>query len=132
MSNGDDIRLEIKNLGETQAKMRRTVEEIQSGAERSTALIVLGLHRFMTAIVHVGEYPPKSGRVGGRLKNSLFPEVNGTTGRIFTNVEYAAAEEERGGSHAFMSRTQKEQSGPISEQVGRLFVSEIKSSWDEK
>lgn len=53
MSNGDDIRLEIKNLGETQAKMRRTVEEIQSGAERSTALIVLGLHRFMTAIVHV-------------------------------------------------------------------------------
>lgn len=38
---------------------------------RSNMQLALGmLHRYATDIVHVGEYPVGSGRVGGRLKNS--------------------------------------------------------------
>lgn len=110
------MEMDIENLAEAQNRLRRTVEELQPQGAMGQAvqMSTLRLHRYMTTIVH---------RKKGRLVNSLFPEIRGggLSARIFTNVLYAAIEEERGGTHAFMRRTVKEE-GPATEKMALQYV----------
>jgi len=122
MSN-DEIKIEAKNLKAVQRQMARTIEKLEpKGTQGAVAFATLGLHRFMTALVHVRS---------SRLKNSLFPEVTETQGRIFTNVSYAPYEEARGGEHAFMSRTETEGAPGIAAQTLQLFAVEVQAAWDQ-
>lgn len=85
---------------------------------RDTMELALGmLHRYATGIVHV---------ISGRLKNSLFREVeprtgNDLVGHVATNVEYSISEERRGGRHAFFGRTVQEE-GPAVNDLFRVRV----------
>jgi len=119
----DAIKIEVKNLREVRRAMTRTIQALEpKGTQGAVAFATLGLHRFMSAIVHVRT---------GRLKNSLFPEVTETQGRIFTNVNYAPYEEARGGTHAFMTRTEKEGAPGIAAATLKLFAVQIQSTWDQ-
>lgn len=122
MSN-DAIKIDVKNLAKVQRAMRSAIQKLEpAGTQGAVAFATLGLHRFMTAIVHVRT---------GRLKNSLFPEVTETQGRIFTNVNYAPYEEARGGEHAFMTRTEKEGAPGIATQTLKMFAVQIQSEWNQ-
>ncbi len=117
------IDLSPKNLKAIQQTMRATIQKLEpAGAQGAVAFATLGLHRFMTAIVHVDT---------GRLKNSLFPEVAEQTGRIFTNVNYAPYEEARGGTHAFMSRTETEGAPRIAAETLKEYGAEIQGTWEQ-
>ncbi len=119
----DEIKIEARNLAKVQRAMTRTIQALEpKGTQGAVAFATLGLHRFMTALVHV---------LTGRLKNSLFPEVTETQGRIFTNVNYAPYEEARGGEHAFMTRTETEGAPGIAAQTLQLFAVQIQSEWDQ-
>ncbi len=116
------MRLEARNLKRVQTQMLRAARELQPGNAAGEAIqfVTLGMHRYMTIIVHV--------RIG-RLKNSLFPEINGLRGRIFTNVIYAPYEEARGGTHAFMERTAKQAYPPLAKNaLDRLGV-RVQTAW---
>lgn len=104
------IRIEIKQLAETQARLKRLLEDVsaQGGLRGAIAKATLRALRYATAITHV---------ISGRLKNSHFPRVgaqgNQVYGSVSTNVAYASIEHARGGSHAFYGRTVKEEGDAI-------------------
>lgn len=122
MGNDKFIDIEVRGLKEFQDRAAAVVQALQpdSNAGAAVQFAVLGLHRYMTTIVHVDT---------GRLKNSLFPQVDGLTGAVITNVNYAPYEEERGGEHAFMERTDKEQGKQIADQTLKLFDTAITTAW---
>lgn len=98
---------EIQGLKETQDYFVRLAQGIKGPSlEKFVAKATLRAHRYTTMIVHVDT---------GRLKNSLWPRIqtraNEAYGTIGTNVVYAGAEHDRGGSHAFFARTVEEE-GP--------------------
>lgn len=84
----------------------------QRGLGESVTLAIGTIHRYGTGIVHVDT---------GRLKNSLFWDVSVSSRRASaiwgTNLDYSIFEERRGGSHALVDRTEREE-GPA---VARLF-----------
>jgi hypothetical protein len=102
-----------------QQELQRLLLEVdpQRGLRDTMTLAVGMLHRYGIGVVHVQT---------GRLKNSLFWDVQpgGTrvTGIMGTNVEYSIFEERRGGSHAFMDRTQR-QEGPAVERLFNVRIS---------
>ena len=116
------MRLEAKNLKKVQAQMVRAARELESGnaAQEAIQFVTLGMHRYMTIVVHVRT---------GRLKNSLFPEINGLHGRIFTNVNYAPYEEARGGTHAFMERTAKQAYPPLAKNALERLGVKVQTAW---
>jgi len=118
------LELEVRGLKETQDAARAVVQALQPDGAAGAAIqfSVLGLHRYMTTIVHVDT---------GRLKNSLFPQVDGLTGMVITNVNYAPYEEARGGEHAFMTRTEDEQGKQIAEQALKEFNVKITQGWEQ-
>ena len=118
----DVIELSVKNMRAIKRTMRETIEKMdQKGAEGLVARATLDLHAFMTKITHYDS---------GRLRHSLFPEINGSTGRIFTNVVYAPYEEARGGKHAFMSRTESEGTPIVRKALGE-YGSLIQGTWEQ-
>ncbi|MFA6168298.1 MAG: hypothetical protein WC700_16875 [Gemmatimonadaceae bacterium] len=118
----------IRELEALQQELQRLLLEVdpQRGLRDTMTLAVGMLHRYAAGVVHVGVYPKGSGRVGGRLKNSLFWDVQtggaSVTGVMGTNVEYSIFEERRGGSHAFMDRTEREE-GPAVERLFNVRIS---------
>lgn len=127
------LELEVRGLKETQDAARAVVQALQPDGAAGAAIqfSVLGLHRYMTTIVHVDT---------GRLKNSLFPQVDGLTGMVITNVNYAPYEEARDGSgenatppgpHNFMGRTEKEQGKQIADQALKEFNVKITQGWEQ-
>lgn len=100
----------VEGLAELQAELARMTEAVATkpggGLRNSLALALLQLQRYAVGIVHVDT---------GRLKNSIFTEIEGQgnslIGHVATNVAYAPFEERRGGAHAFFARTTKEE-GP--------------------
>lgn len=118
------LELEIRGLKETQEAATAVVQALQPDGAAGAAVqfAVLGLHRYMSTIVHVDT---------GRLKNSLFPQIDGLTGMIVPNVVYAPYEEARGGSHAFMTRTENEQSKQVSEATLKEFGVRITTAWEQ-
>lgn len=104
----------VRQLEALQQELARLAHEVDpQGGVRDTLTLAVGmLHRYGSAIVHVDT---------GRLKNSLFWDV--TTNRLRssaawgTNVQYGIYENARGGDHAFVDRTAREE-GP---NVARLF-----------
>lgn len=123
---GSDKMLELEVLGlkETQDAALAVIHALQPDGAAGSAVqfTVLGLHRYMTTIVHV---------ISGRLKNSLFPQVDGLTGMVITNVNYAPYEEALGGEHAFMTRTEEEQGEQIAEQALKEFNVKITQGWEQ-
>lgn len=125
------IREELRNLARVQRAMRRAMEAMQPSGDAQAAVqfATLRLHRYMTSIVHVDT---------GRLKNSLFPKIDGLRGMIFTNVNYAAYEENRPGGkpgkggHAFMRRTMSEDGPAATETTLRLFQTKITQAWNSE
>lgn len=117
--------MHVKGLKEAQRAMVNTVAALEPNGPAQAAIqfATLGAHRYMTTIVHVRT---------GRLKNSLFPEIDGLTGEIITNVNYAPYEEARGGPHAFMQRTQDEQMPQLAEKTMQLFETAVFSAWGGK
>lgn len=102
------------DLNDLQEELDRLAYEVdpQRGLGETVTLAVGMIHRYGSSIVHVDT---------GRLKNSLFWDVT-TSERSAsaiwgTNVSYSIFEERRGGSHAFVDRTER-QEGPA---VARLF-----------
>jgi len=95
------IDVEIQGLAETQARLERLLTDVDpgDGLRAVFAGMTLRAHRYATGITHV---------ITGRLKNSHFPRVrvrgNEIYGVVGTNVAYAKAEHDRGGSHAFYDR----------------------------
>lgn len=121
--------ISVENLEEIQGKMRDAVSELRGpGVEGAVAFATLRLHRHMTGIVHVDT---------GRLKNSLYPQVRRdplsgeTVGRIFTNVLYAPYEEARGGGHAFMDRTRREDGPAALEQLRARILRAMNSAYGD-
>lgn len=113
------IRADVAELQRYQAELQRLLREVdpQAGLGETMKLAVGMLHRKATGVVHVDT---------GRLKNSLFWDV-GRSGRsavglVGTNVMYSIFEERRGGSHAFMDRTQREE-GPAVERLFHVRIS---------
>lgn len=98
----------VEELAEAQEGLQQLILAASPrGGLRAEMVLALGqLHRYAVSIIHV---------VTGRLKNSLFWETeqrgNDLLGHVATNVDYALAEENRGGSHAFATRTVREE-GP--------------------
>jgi hypothetical protein len=117
--------LNIDGLKAAQQEMMNTVAALEPNGQAQAAIrfATLGAHRDMTTIVHVRT---------GRLKNSLFPEIDGLTGQIITNVNYAPYEEARGGPHAFMQRTQDEAMPKLEEQTMKLFEQAVFNAWGGK
>lgn len=121
----DDINLEVKNLKQVQQAMRATIQKLEpEGTQGAVAFATLGIHRWMTM-------PDHTHVDTGRLRNSLFPEINGQTGRIFTNVNYAPYEEARGGTHAFMTRAETEGAPGIAAKALELFAAEVRAGWEQ-
>lgn len=119
------IELSPKNLKAIQQTMRETIQKLEpKGSMSAVAFATLGIHRWMTTPNHT-HYDT------GRLRNSLFPEINGQTGRIFTNVVYAPYEEARGGTHAFMTRAETEGAPKIAEKTLEIYGAEIQSTWEQ-
>lgn len=118
------LELEVRGLKQAQNQMAATVRALQpdNAAGAAIQFATLGLHRYMTSIVRVDT---------GRLKNSLFPLVDGLTGAVITNVNYAPYEEARGGEHAFMTRTEDEQMPKIAEQTSKYFGTAIIGAWEQ-
>lgn len=107
----------VRQLEALQAELQRLATEVSpEGIEATLTLAVGMLHRYGSAIVHVDS---------GRLKNSLFWDVQANQRRgsaIWgTNVLYSIYENARGGDHAFVDRTRREE-GP---NVERLFFVRI-------
>jgi hypothetical protein len=104
----------MSDLRALQTELKRLEEAVdpQRGLKETVTLAIGMIHRYGTGVVHVD---------GGRLKNSLFWDVQSSARRASaswgTNVSYSIYEEARGGSHAFVSRTER-QEGP---NVARLF-----------
>lgn len=104
----------IRELEALQEELQRLLHEVdpQGGLGDTMTLAVGMIHRYGTGIVHVDT---------GRLKNSLFWDVQTSERRASaiwgTNLDYSIWEERRGGSHAFVDRTEREE-GPA---VARLF-----------
>jgi hypothetical protein len=104
------VDIEIKQLAETQARLKRLLEDVSArgGLRGAFAKATLRALRYVIAITHV---------LSGRLKNSHFPRVgvqgNQVYGSVSTNVAYASIEHARGGSHAFYERTVKEEGDAI-------------------
>jgi hypothetical protein len=119
---GSLMQLEARNLKQVQNRMLRAARELEPGNAATEAIqfVTLGMHRYMTIIVHVRT---------GRLKNSLFPEIKGTRGRIFTNVNYAPFEESRGGPHAFMERTAKQAYPPLAKNAMDRLGVKVQTAW---
>lgn len=98
----------IRGLGEAQTELERLRLAVSpdDGLQRQLLVALGQLQRYALGIVHVDT---------GRLKNSIFTdlEMGGgqLVGYVATNVDYAPAEEARGGSHAFFARTVREE-GP--------------------
>lgn len=103
----------VDDLAALQQELGRLLYEVdpQGGLEETVTLVAGMLHRYSAGIVHVDT---------GRLKNSLFWNVEHRSGSVMghvaTNVEYAPAEEARGGTHAFFARTRREE-GPRAEEL---------------
>lgn len=110
----------IHQLEELQRELQRLQQEVSpEGMEATLTLAVGMLHRYGSGIVHVDT---------GRLKNSLFWRVQAHERRASaiwgTNVAYSIYEEARGGDHAFVERTAREE-GP---HVARTFGVRISGS----
>lgn len=105
----------ISDLEEAQREIQRLQYEVDPrGGARTTLRLALGmLHRYAASIVHVDT---------GRLKNSLFwqeeTSPNALVGYMATNVSYSIFEERRGGPHAFMARTFREEGPAVNDLFG--------------
>lgn len=102
----------VRELEAAQAEMARLQHELSQDGMAATLTLAIGqLHRYGTGVVHVDT---------GRLKNSLFWDVRANQQRgsaIWgTNVEYGIYENARGGNHAFVDRTAREE-GPMVERI---------------
>lgn len=102
----------VRDLAALQQELGRLQQEVSPEGVKATLTLAIGqLHRYGAGIVHVDT---------GRLKNSLFWDVN--VGRqqasaIWgTNVSYSVYENARGGGHAFVDRTAREE-GPMVERT---------------
>lgn len=101
----DALQVELDGLKETQDALVIALHNVsaQGGLREVVAKGTLRAHAYASKIVHVDT---------GRLKNSLFPIVEGSGNDVFgvvgTNVAYAPYEHERGGKHAFFARTETE------------------------
>lgn len=99
-------RSSIRELEALQQELARLLREVDpnQGLEESMTLALGMLHRFAAGIVHVDT---------GRLKNSLHWQTHNTQKSVFgsmgTNVSYSVFENARGGTHAFMDRTEREE-----------------------
>lgn len=108
MAVNDALRIELDGLKETRDSLLATARGLsaQGGLRGVVAKGTLRAHGYVSKIVHVAI---------GRLKNSLFPTVEGSGNNVFgvigTNVVYAPFEHDRGGAHAFFERTVNEE-GP--------------------
>lgn len=108
----------IQQLAALQAELARLMDEVDpQGGLKDTATLAVGmLHRYGTGIVHVDS---------GRLKNSLVWDVQASSSRASaiwgTNLSYSVFENRRGGDHAFVDRTEREE-GP---NAARLFGARI-------
>lgn len=108
----------VGDLAALQKELTRLQHEVSSkgGLKDDVTLAVGMLHRYATGIVHVDT---------GRLKNSLFWNVTGQgnsiIGYMATNVAYSIHENRRGGQHAFMERTYREE-GPHVNDIFRVMV----------
>lgn len=95
-----------KELEALQAELERLLHEVnpEGGLEDTMILAVGMLHRYAAGIVHVDT---------GRLKNSLHFQTQrlqrSVIGSMGTNLNYSIYENARGGSHAFMDRTVREE-----------------------
>jgi hypothetical protein len=103
----------VRELEALQAELARLQLEVSPEGQAATLTLAVGmLHRYGSGIVHVDS---------GRLKNSLFWDVQAGRQRSSalwgTNVQYSIYENARGGEHAFVDRTAREE-GPA---VERLF-----------
>lgn len=106
----------IRDLEALQEELQRLLMEVDPARGlRDTMTLAVGmLHRYAAGVVHVNT---------GRLKNSLFWDVTAAggarvTGVMGTNVEYSIFENARGGSHAFMDRTEREEGRKVAELFG--------------
>lgn len=108
----------VQQLAALQEELARLQNEVdpQGGLEDTTTLAIGMIHRYGAGIVHVDT---------GRLKNSLFWRVQGNARRVSavwgTNVSYSIFENARGGDHAFVDRTAREEVP----NVARLFGARI-------
>ena len=121
----DGVKIEAKNLLAVKKAMANTIKAMQPSGPALAAVqfATLRLHRYMTGIVHFDT---------SRLKNSLFPDIDASAliGRIYTNVNYAPYEHDRGGTHAFMTRTQREDAAATAQTTLRMFNTAVMAAWN--
>lgn len=108
----------VRELEALQQELGRLQGEVSPEGVKATLTLAIGqLHRYGTGIVHVDS---------GRLKNSLFWDVDagrsGGSAIWGTNVNYSVYENARGGSHAFVDRTAREE-GPMVERTFAVRIS---------
>lgn len=108
----------VRDLEALQRELNRLQSEVEPEGIKATLTLAIGqLHRYGSGIVHVDT---------GRLKNSLFWDVQAGQQRASaiwgTNVSYSIYENARGGSHAFVDRTAREE-GPMVEQTFAVRIS---------
>lgn len=108
----------VRDLEALQRELVRLQQEVSPQGVRGTLTLAVGqLHRYGTGIVHVDS---------GRLKNSLFWDVEvgrgGGSAIWGTNLQYGIYENARGGAHAFVDRTAREE-GPMVERTFMVRIS---------